>query len=52
MESDTHCSDQWINKPRPYAGTDVSDWQGEAGGNALFVRHVRERQVGFGHADR
>lgn len=51
MESDTHCSNQRINKPRPYAGTDISDWQDEAGGNALFVRHVRERQVGFGHAD-
>lgn len=52
MESDTHCSNQRINKPRPNAGTDVSDWQDEAGGHAFFLRHVRERQVGFGHTDR
>ena len=47
----TYRAHQGVDEPRPDAGTDVSDWQSEAGGHALLVGHVGEGQVGLGHAD-
>lgn len=45
-------ADQWEQKTRAHAGSDVSDWHDEPRGHALLVCLVRERQVSLRHADR
>lgn len=47
----THRADQWEQKARAHAGSDVSDWQDVPCGHALPVCLVRQRQVSLRHAD-
>lgn len=51
LRSGTHRSHQRINEPSPDAGPDITDGQSEIPRHSLFVRFMREREVGLRHAN-
>ena len=48
----TYRSHKWVDEASTDAGTNISDWQNKSSGCPLLVRHVGQRQVCLGHANR
>lgn len=47
----TYRSHKWVDEACADTGTYVSDWQNEACGRPLLVRHVGQGEMGLGHAN-